>query len=905
MNFFELFQSKCPVFVRKNDIIVCKKAIKKKISSYEGISQNGHGKYTLSWSVDEQSYEHVIELMVSSTNDGKYDYVAELDYGLFTRKIYCKKTKLNHKTLTDVFIAVQGCCFKRGGECYRVLRHVIQSPKISSEKNLMKCASFLPKRQITHELFTHYVCYDVETCADKVGVHKTYLAYFAVYDKDFKQLEVKKICIDNQESESMFGTMDEWDEESFDEYSFINAFGEWWRKTFYDDATPKNICLFGFNSARFDNHFVYQYFLNNKYNTLFRERFGKTTRAVFENNMVKVFFCDLVAWLPEKSLKEALTDYECSAKDDLNIVQFNKYFAESNFNYRTFNSCSAEIFKSCFPLVNRMDMLKLTKKYQVIPGHYDLFKAVQDYCLQDVLATFELFSKIQSGYLRIVEVFKEVISLMDNIFYYISPSQIAGVLLNAHLAKHSCRLQILNEDWFNFLNDSFFGGRVDFGLIGEYINEKGICCMDVTSMYPLAMTARFPIIEDSSDVLVQCMFSGTTQIIKKLIEADKCLEQLFVVRCNFYLPEEKWRLCSFGPIPHRLNGKLVFPNWEFKNKIVTSVHIKTAIKCGYRVEVVEDAYNTLFVKSGPILKEFLTKLIDEKAKAKEDNKALGKLYKLFANSCHGKLAQKVEAKYRESNYCNDRWYNFSFEAKDFEKSRIYIATFVTSYANLILMQSFLDVEKHYIAAKVPLEERLGSLLYCDTDSIFFSITDDTDLSVFTQSEQLGCFDFKKGEFNATWNRKANRCNAMMILGKKSYFTMEAVGDKRIMMDLKLKGVHSAEMAQFTHEVVMKSIVRPFIAKTGNGLVFERTSLVQRDQVKPDVTLDDGDDGSKQISFEGLVRKNIEVSIFKGNYEKSFVKQIYQTILKKTLRVNLPPSKKLMKKVSDDLIFYYS
>jgi len=902
-----LFNEKYPLIINKNKLIFDKKLLNVNVTSVEGPLKNADNKWIMKWSREEQTNEAVIKIL--SKQKIQERYIIELDYGLFLREISCVKTGLKQEKLVDVFIAAPGNCFLIGDVAYRVSKHTVKEKAVydaNDKIQLFKLRDFKSKA-IKPQKFNSYLCYDVETCADKNNEHKVYLAYVNRYNENFEFQESRRFCFDKKYDTTFYD-----DDAKFEFYDFTWDFGAWIRDTYIDKVDFENgvehvVCLFGFNNARFDNHFIYDYFVNT-FDMQYNERFGKVTAAIFKYNHVNIYLNDLVSWLPEKGLNDALEEYECGAKDDIAIVTFNNLFKDKGYSIEQVRNATLTEFDSCIKKeVSFLSKRKLRSKYKNENDTYNLFQAVDDYCLQDVNATWLLYTKIQENFKKMIACFESSEMFSENIYNYISPSHASGVLLNNHLGKTGYRLSFTNESFFNFVNDSFFGGRVDFGCIGEYLVDDKIACLDVTSMYSLAMTANFPIIEVAEDVQISCLAEMShvefAHLIQQKVDHGNCLKQLWIARCEITLPEDKTKLCSFGPLPERYNGKLEFPNKTFESKIITSVHAYTAMLCGYTIRILPDPYNLYFKKSAPCLKDLVMEIIRLKAEAKEDNKALGKLLKLFANSFHGKLAQKVIAKYHETRRYVNKTINNRFESMTISQSRIYLATFVTSFANLILMQAFLTIEGNYIQDKISVEDRAGTLLYCDTDSIFFRLKDEQILTKFTISESLGSFNPETNTFDSTWSRKYNRANGIMIMGKKSYFVMETKNDKVTMLDLKLKGVHRGEMEQFTRQVVVDKIIKPFVAGfDSQGISIERKTL-KRKLLQPTNVVEDND--GEQISFVGLERRANVFHSYEGNSSQSFVKSIYETILKKTLRVNVSDMKQVLKKVDDKLIFYLS
>lgn len=826
-------------------MVVNKKKIVTKIKSKDTWEVTKDKKFRLG----ENEYQISLHPEFSA---GNYDKTFLIDYGAFRRRIYCKKCKKT-KNVGLLFIACRGLKVSYNGEYYTILKERILLP-VSQDDKYFKLENFLDKKKKEFANYDAQICYDIETCDNDFGKHELYLAFFLVFDSGYNMIQEQLI---------------EYENDFFDfEHSF-NAFIKDVIRKIAEDKIAKGLLplvkinIFGFNTFRFDNHFIYDYFSKQKYDIQYHERFGKTIVATMTFNNVTIELNDLVGWLPEFTLKDALKAYECISKDELNIVLFNEQFKKiRDINY--WKACTQNEFYGCFEGLNIVQKMSLSKKYKK-DNKFNLWQAVVDYCKQDVYSTFDIYKKIQMAFSNIHAEFHEVLFSPD-IFAYISPSHASGIIMTSYLDSQTKRIKFTNKDWFDFIKETYYGGRVDFGFVGEHFNEKKITCMDVTSMYPLAMTAKYPITQKSKDVMI----GSNHEIIQKIVDMDRCFDILFIAACKLTMPEDKTKLCSFPPLPGRDgDGKLNFINRDYDCKVLNSIHIATAKLSGYTITILDHKYNTVFGKAGTIFEKMVKDFGEKKTAAKDDNKALAKLYKLLMNSWQGKLAQKTLCKYWK--YDSAKQTNFIFEEDNIGASKVYYASFITAYANYILFSTFYQIQQPYIELKIPIEERLGSLIYCDTDSIFFTFYNDTPNFIFNQTESLGYFDVDKKEFIVTWKQKMHNCNAMIIFGKKSYYCFHRdQNGKNIPIDIHLKGIHMKQMAQFTYDVMM-------------------------DIIK---------DNAKTITFNGLTRKTTQkITNFNSNNNNFITKEIYSSVLKKTLKVNIPPSKKLIAIVNGTRYFY--
>jgi len=231
-----------------------------------------------------------------------------------------------------------------------------------------------------------------------------------------------------------------------------------------------------------------------------------------------------------------------------------------------------------------------------------------------------------------------------------------------------------------------------------------------------------------------------------------------IFRCNVFAPDEA-DLIEFSPIPVREEQKdrtirLRFPNCDQKNLVLTTDHFKALILAGWTIELVKDEFNTVFFTQGYVMKEFVDSVGALKARAKENNnKAFAKFVKMVLNSLSGKMAQKPYHRIQEQTMTlGESMNNDLYVYEDYTKSKFYIAAFLNSKANFILFSYMYRLQQHNIYANRPLSDKLGCLLYCDTDSIVF----DEELCYkvdFQISEEIGSYDAEKCDYNSTWKRK--------------------------------------------------------------------------------------------------------------------------------------------------------
>lgn len=656
------------------------------------------------------------------------------------------------------------------------------------------------------------------------------------------------------------------------------------------------IRIFGFNNYKFDDHMIFSELrkLDTSY-SIVRARNNKTTSTIININNISVIFNDLISWLPDKSLYEACVDYGITnPKMPINIVEYNKLCIEKNEIIQSIpfiisvdeNGKSKKIAN---PIINKLYSIdanasqknEIRKKY-VKDNIFSIYELIREYCLVDVLSTFELYNNVYESTKNVIKITREKTKYSigsENCFNYISPSQLAGLILKSTISKAFNEMKWLtlkNNLLAHFIFSSYFGGRVDFGIIGEYAaaKENNLAYYDVTSEYTLCMNAYYPLVENENDFVIGidinineiqndinlCLESRNNFIEKKewinfeiFHKFDTCYKAILL--CDIYPPEEKTNLICFGPIATRTRENLVYYNGIQKSRILNTSHFKNLILSGFKIIVRPNPYNILFKKTGQIFKPFVEFIGTEKSNAREDNKSFAKLLKLILNSAAGKLAQKPldeTTEYTSTKRIFNVEYRNNHEKKEnWEKSKHYLATFITAEANHVIYKYAYQMCYHYIVDKIPFEKRGPTILYTDTDSIVIDKTflDARFKPFLSFSEEIGTW--RDNALQATWKEKyEQKINKIVVLAKKSYILFDKNNNA---ISTKLKGIHSEFMRNFEKIETLREII------LGN---------------------------KKSISIETLSKCSIEIDKeqlnAKSNKSTDTIKLIKESLVKKTL-----------------------
>lgn len=609
--------------------------------------------------------------------------------------------------------------------------------------------------------------------------------------------------------------------------------------------------IFGFNNNNFDNHLIYEDFRripNVKFK--YQSRYNKLTSCIMTiDKHSYIELTDLIKWLPDKSLAEACEDYNIKqAKLDIDIVSYNK---ECKLNNMLISRCSPELFVTFLKTKMPPAKAKIIFKtyYDNKTNHFKIFDLITEYCKKDVESIIEIYQLIDENikYLIDDKLASNDIRLPTSDFLsYISVPQLSFNILQETLRLDNEALAIFNiQEQNEFIIDSYFGGRTDYTLIGEYIAIKELEYFDVTSEYSLAMTGYFPAFFADEPVDRQVNIGMDVDIKKIQNIINNALEvrnQLFknkmlhttyfflkelnaikgIFRCNIYPPSDSNLLSTWSPVPTRIalpgTNKLSYRNHRQFDRILNTVQFRSLILAGWSIEILPDNYNLLFLHARPIFSKFINLIGSEKAEARTKNKTYAKLLKLVLNSAQGKLAQKpthlIHRQVTKFTQNLEFISNEKYLEHDWVRSFHYLASFIGAEANWILWSSSYMLELGQIYDYKSISQRVGTICYCDTDSIIFDVGKASkDFVKFTEDEEIGVWDEQKSNFNITWKQKYNGVTSILVLAKKCYFLVK----KQQLLNIKIKGLIRKEAEKLTYDKIKEIL-------SSDGLIYEFSKL---------------------------------------------------------------------------------
>jgi hypothetical protein len=845
----------------------------------------------------ENNYEK--HMFMSGPAIGKYDLIITIHYELYTKFMYLQSKDKPKRTVHDYYVinaAVRYDYVWYEGHSYVVTKVVYR--RLFSKHEKYKIVPYRDRKRIDKKMKL-YICFDCETVIMS-SRHQPYLLCATLdssisqegHDFDFK---IADFC---------------YELEDFNDITCSRAgeaFVEWiFSLGFENDFNAYEVIVFGYNNDNFDNNFIVDAFRSRpKCELLFSARYGKITEFIIKTEKANLIrFKDIYRFIPDQTLKSACDFYGVGEnKIDVDIVAYNNKSLEANRMIQYFEN--EQDFKECLKLTSdRFMYIKLKRQYyDATNKRYNIYQLIKDYCIQDVKVTLKLLNIIQETYLSIKKNFEDKFEVeidYKHIFDYISIPNMSFVLykLLAMKNKHS-HLVVEDSNFGNFILNAYYGGRTNYSILGKY-NFVGTCSYyDVTSMYPLAMKALYPVCESYDDILVgdevdvdklQSLINSLekTRYDKVIIARDfddvsyfQILDSNpFIIKCNIYRPLDDTELIAcFPPVANRVfennvdKPSLRYTNESQANKIMTSQHVKALIFGGWHVEVISHEFNVMFLKTEKMFSDYIDFFGEVKEKAKDEgNKAKAKLAKGVLNYLYGKLCLNPISLniVQHGNSDEGGYYSCSsFRSKNemWDKSYHYIAALITSYSNWILFSTMYRLSKDKIG--IVGQNYRKDVIYVDTDSILFDSYAVSPFN-FTISEQIGSYDDSKADFNITWKTKYSEAKWIIVYSKKCY--VMGAGSKFIVS--KLKGLHKKQADLLTYNDYIKLLSEKHVfkfnsllkVKQAEGVDFRCTStyhfdiinnIIEQD-VKKTLKLDAYDNNEQVLCFdENIYNKNID------------------------------------------------
>jgi hypothetical protein len=429
-----------------------------------------------------------------------------------------------------------------------------------------------------------------------------------------------------------------------------------------ESQCAEKIRIIGYNADGFDHHFLRRYSQTINTNKSCSGTYRKRAQLISKNEVViqlyygrkvTLVFMDLLKYLPEiTSLKAACCNWELPLpKIDFDIVAFNKAVVAKD--PASLKCPIGDIYK--FVKGGTIEVLCKKKRLKTViselkdfvladENHFDMVKTMIIYCERDVVATDQLLARVRHTFTNIyhkmikkhqLEEFvcaktlneshdkDDGTLIMDkkntyedtlDLFHFISYAHASFNLFKANCMKNRIpRLQFQGRwAWMpGFINQTLFGGQVDYTLIGEYYGN--LKAFDIRSSYPHSMRGRFP--NTNLPILInlkqEIIDWAQAQIDVAIIERDKHfaaktlhshyhvfkhLEAIGIFLCQTKLPPIE-QACSMSPLATQITEGEAKKNCYYyveQLRPLNTMQIAILIYHGWKVKIIKDVHNILF-----------------------------------------------------------------------------------------------------------------------------------------------------------------------------------------------------------------------------------------------------------------------------------------------------------------------
>lgn len=305
---------------------------------------------------------------------------------------------------------------------------------------------------------------------------------------------------------------------------------------------------------------------------------------------------------------------------------------------------------------------------------------------------------------RDTEVTWQFINAMFERYYELGIEEIKATLPSTSLQFFTTKW--CKTNWFRhgdlsiwkFLTRSRYGGRCEIfqtGPVRGHIHEY-----DINSSYPAAMQSQqFP----NLDTLRR----GKTNID---------IEKAGVAYCTVKCPSMEFPLL---PYKSESGSKLLFPCGKFDGTW-TYAELRRALELGYTILNVYDAVEYELMPSP--FKGYIDFIYGKRLEVKGKDELMSYTLKILMNSLYGKWGEQGELQ------MISRGKKHTFQSVPKHSNMVW-AAYILTYGRLALYDSIQQAS------------RFGSVLYCDTDSVFIKTS--SKVRPFEGSTDLGKLAYKK------------------------------------------------------------------------------------------------------------------------------------------------------------------
>lgn len=387
----------------------------------------------------------------------------------------------------------------------------------------------------------------------------------------------------------------------------------------------------------------------------------------------------------------------------------------------------------------------------------------------------------------------------------------------------------------DFLRKTYCGGRTEVfktSLNGRKLKYGHGFHYDVNSLYPYVMQKEYPVgkpIYKENGEYAKYYFEDWMENHKGL----------GFINATINIPKQ-----HIPPLPVKM-GKLTFPTGKVYGSW-TYHELEYAIKeCG--VEIVEYHAVCHFNRTFPVFKRFINTFYTLKEEGTNTgNYALRTLGKLLMNVGYGYTGMRRDDKtslvsideideYNDVIFANPElgFIEVPTNVKA-EYIQVQVASYVTSYARLVLLEAMRDVVK-----------RGGNVYYCDTDSVVCDIPFDESI---VDNAKIGFWDLEGKPIQG------------LFLRPKVYVEKFAKGEENI----KFKGVSKETQQELSFDYY-KGMYADMIVKNKDFRIVEKNRLTLRSimyMTKNEIDFDYYENRDKKINYNTVEKR---VMHYKENY----------------------------------------
>jgi DNA polymerase type B, organellar and viral len=595
----------------------------------------------------------------------------------------------------------------------------------------------------------------------------------------------------------------------------------------------------GFNNKKYDEIFVGKYRLHNhefkRAKIMQKGRISSwtlRTSSYMYNRTIKFGVCDMFDFFPgslESACKSSNLRYKKGSAPLLKLIDYYSFLCDKNSWPKIRDYWDKHVEGADAEKNQREEFEKLMAPWK-LRGSYDLLEDVALYCCMDTFCVAQLYEKLE-------EAMRDMSENWNVTFNHLRCSSIPALSFYLWLSFRSAMGKDKNTlphapqgEALEMIQKSYYGGRVEQRYQGEIDLSNPDCpytkygekfvLIDVTSLYPLAMTApfqwgRIKWMSDSDLKEINRIFSEN---FGNRIRVDEMIPFNAIVECEWPHPnperDPNFPLYASSPrkglihrdimhfpknridrekIRDKLGPRIIWDN----AKTTTVMDNFTAItrhNDGWKVSILPYRDNIVHETVRPAIRFFIDIMKfmkennpDGSAKRNYGKLFLNGIYGFFAmnpNAVHYSISEDLADVKRKSESGEIDVLSVSAERSDVYGANIptYITKYkssrkkavnqqpyqlgqnTTAFANKIMVEHYLRVADVQRGCR-PIDQRLPMSVYTDTDSMYCTESVAKQFDKY-MSSKIGHYNFETDKFDHTCKiEKENITNLILIAPK--------------------------------------------------------------------------------------------------------------------------------------------